>query len=307
MSKERLVECIPNVSEGCDSRVLSQLVRSLEGFSQVALLDLHRDPDHHRSVFTVVGEAPVMEDALLAFVAEVKGLVDIRRHHGHHPRVGIVDVLPLVPMGGMTQEDCIHMGRALGRRIGNELEIPVFFYEAASQNSDRFRLEEIRRGGIESLRHRMETDASWKPDFGPDRLHPTAGALALGVRFFLIAFNVVLQSSDIQVADRIAKKVRTSGGGLPALKAIGVELSSRHLVQVSMNLTDYRITSLADAFWAVEQEAVRHGVKVAESEVVGLIPEKAWEEGLDSTLKIQNWNPDQILETRLQQKYLFSQ
>ncbi len=307
MSADGLVECIPNVSEGRDDRVLSRLVQCGESVSEVALLDLHRDPDHHRSVFTFVGQPPVIEDVLVAFVAEAKGLLDIRWHQGHHPRIGIVDVLPLVPMLGMTQEDCVHFGRALGCRIGNELEIPVFFYEAASQNPDRIRLEDIRRGGLESLSTRMKTDVSWRPDFGPDRLHPTAGALALGVRFFLIAFNVVLNSSDIRVADRIAKKVRTSGGGLPALKAIGVELSSRDVIQVSMNLTDYRITSLEEAFFAVEQEAARSGITIAESEVVGLVPEDAWEEGLDSTLKIQGWTPDKILETRLQQKYLFSQ
>lgn len=294
-----LVECVPNVSEGRDSRKLSKLLSRLEGFSDVAVLDLHRDVDHHRSVFTIVGPPSTMQEALFAFVEESQQMLDIRQHQGEHPRIGIVDVVPFIPLPGVSQQECLRLCHRLGNRIGRELHIPVFLYGEASPHSERAGLEAIRQGGVRTLGTKMQSNSLWKPDFGPDHIHPESGALALGVRFFLVAFNVVLATHDMLVAKNIARTVRSSGGGLPELKAMGVNLHSRGVVQVSMNLTDFRVTSLKTAYRAVEKEANRYGVTILESEVVGLVPQAAWEEGLANDLKVRNWDFEKILENRL--------
>lgn len=303
---DRLVECVPNVSEGRDPAVLSTLAKSIQSVPKVALLDLHVDPDHHRSVFTLAGEPEAMANALFRLIREAQHGIDLRTHHGQHPRIGVVDVVPWIPLRGVTMEECVGYAKDLGRRVGQELGIPVFLYEQASVVHLRARLETIRRGGLPGLQERMYQEADWKPDFGPNVLHPMAGAVVIGARFFLIAFNVVLKSQDIQVARRIARTIRSSGGGLPALKAMGVHLPSRELVQVSMNLTDFRVTSLRAAFQAVVRESHRWGVEILESEIVGLVPQAAWDENLPGDLKLSNWAPDRILETRLVQEDLFS-
>ncbi len=296
---DALVECVPNVSEGRDSRKLSQLVSRLEGFSGVRVVDLHCDVDHHRSVFTIVGPPKTMEEAVFAFVKEAQRLLDLRDQQGVHPRIGVVDVVPFIPLPGVSQQECFGLCEKLGNRVGQELHIPVFLYEKASPHPERAGLEAIRQGGVRTLEQKIQSDPLWKPDFGPDHLHSKSGALVLGVRFFLIAFNVVLATRDLLVAKNIAKTVRSSGGGLPALKAMGVNLHSRGVVQVSMNLTDFRVTSLRTAYRAVEKEAIKYGAAILESEVVGLIPQAAWEEGLASDLKMTKWDSGKILENRL--------
>ncbi len=303
---DRLVESVPNVSEGRDQAVLSKLAAAIRAIPRVALLDLHVDPDHHRSVFTIAGEPEAMDTALFSLIRQAQQVIDLRTHHGQHPRIGAVDVVPWIPLCGVTMDECAGYAKNLSGRVGQELGIPVFLYEQAGVVPSRIRLEAIRRGELSGLQERMNLEPGWKPDFGPNVLHPTAGAVVIGARFFLIAFNVVLMSRDIHVARHIAGTIRSSGGGLPALKAMGVNLPSRELVQVSMNLTDFRETSLRAAFQAVERESRRLGVEILDSEIVGLVPKAAWDEDLPEDLQLRDWAPDRILETRLAQEDLFS-
>ncbi|MDH5775358.1 MAG: glutamate formimidoyltransferase, partial [Nitrospirota bacterium] len=232
----RLVESVPNISEGRDQAIIGKLVAGVQSIPSVALLDVHVDPDHHRSVFTMVGEPAAMDTALFGLVRQAQQLIDLNQHQGEHPRIGAVDVVPWIPLQGVTMDDCVIYANDLGARIGQELEIPVYLYEQAGRVSKRAKLEMVRRGGLLALGRRMTIDQDWQPDYGPAVIHPTAGAMAVGARFFLIAFNVVLQSNNLALAQSIATSIRTSNGGLPALKAMGVPLGSRGLVQVSMNL-----------------------------------------------------------------------
>jgi len=301
----RLVECVPNISEGRDQAVISRLAAGLQSIPSVALLDVHADPDHHRSVFTIVGEPEAVDTAIFGLVQQSQQLIDIRQHQGEHPRIGVVDVVPWIPLQGVTMEDCVTYAQDLGERIGRELEIPVFLYEQAGKVFSRVRLETIRTGGLPALDARMKTDSGWQPDYGPPIAHSTAGAMAVGARFFLIAFNVVLKSHDFVVASQIAKAIRTSSGGLPSLKAMGVPLTSRRLVQVSMNLTDYRETSMRMVFEAVEREANRYHIEILESEIVGLVPRAAWDENFWHDLKLRPMGPDPVVEYRLEQSSVF--
>jgi glutamate formiminotransferase len=241
-----------------------------------------------------------MTTALFGLVRQAQSLMDIRQHEGEHPRIGVVDVVPWIPFQGVTMEDCVTYANDLGARVGKELEIPVFLYEQAGVVPSRTRLEIIRRGGLSALETRMKTDRQWKPDYGPPGLDPSAGAIAIGARFFLIAFNVVLKSDDLVAAGHIAQAVRTSSGGLPSVKAMGVPLAFRKCVQVSMNLMDYRETSLRMAFEAVKREAQRYDVGILESEIVGLVPQGAWDDTLVNDLKLRPMESDPILEFRLE-------
>ena len=297
----QLVESVPNVSEGRDRRVIDRLAAGIRAVGDVALLDVHIDPDHHRSVFTIVGEPNAMGHALFGLVEQAQQLINIRRHHGEHPRIGVVDVVPWIPFQNLTMDDCVLYAKNLGARIGQELAIPVFLYEEASVRSSRCKLEIVRQGGLSALENRIKTHSDWLPDYGPPHLHQTAGAIVIGARFFLIAFNVVLKTNDLNVARHIAKTIRTSGGGLSALKAVGVSLVSRGVVQVSMNLADFRVTSLRQAFDAVMQQARYHQVEVLESEIVGLVPQAAWDEHLVRDLKLTPTRTDLLLEDRLEQ------
>lgn len=301
----QLVESVPNISEGRDQAVISKLLANLERIPKVAVLDVHVDPDHHRSVFTIVGEPEAMGTALFGLVQQAQQLINIGQHQGEHPRIGAVDVVPWVPLQGITMEDCVRYANELGGQIGQQLEIPVFLYEEAGKVLSRAKLEMIRRGGLAALDKRMKTENEWKPDYGPPTIHPTAGGIAVGARFFLIAFNIVLQSDDLVVANNIAKTIRTSSGGLPAVKAIGVPLISRQLVQVSMNLTDYRETSLRQVFNAVKREAKVYGAEILESEMVGLVPQAAWGLNLSHDLKLRPMKSDPVIEYRLEQSSVF--
>jgi glutamate formiminotransferase len=305
MIPQRLVESVPNISEGRDRAVIAELTAGIQAIPQVALLDVHVDPDHHRSVFTMVGEPEAMGTALFRLVQQAQQLIDIRQHQGAHPRIGVVDVVPWVPFQGVSMEDCVMYAEDLGARVGEELKIPVYLYEQASRVPSRAKLERIRQGGLSGLATRMKTDSGWHPDYGPSMMHPTAGAIAVGARFFLIAFNVVLQSDDLKVAKHIAQAIRTSNGGLPSVKAMGVPLLSRQLVQVSMNLTDFRKTSLRMAFESVKREAHCYGVEIIESEIVGLVPQVAWDQKLLYDLKVTQMTFDPILENRLEQSTVF--
>lgn len=297
---DRLVECVPNFSEGRDTEKVRALVAAVTGVPDVFLLDQEMDHDHHRAVLTFAGTPEAVEEAAFQAVRTAVTLIDLRTHQGGHPRVGATDVIPFVPIRNATMADCVALARRVGQRIGHELGIPIFLYEQAATRPDRANLETIRRGGPEALAQRMETEPGWVPDFGPHKLHPTAGATIVGARPALIAYNVNLKSTDKNVASAIAKTVRFSSGGLPHVKAIGVELASRGIVQVSMNLTNHEVTSILTAFEAVRREAEQRGVQVVSSEIVGLVPQRALIQAAEASLRLERFDPTQVLETRLE-------
>ena len=296
-----MVEIIPNFSEGRDPGVIDQLKNVLVSVQGVALLDEHRDGDHHRCVLTIAGSVESMEEAAFSVAARASELIDLKHHMGQHPRLGACDVLPFVPLAASTMEQCVRLAHRVGARIGRDLRIPVFLYEEAGEQPFRKRLEQIRKGGLEALIKRMATDRAWAPDFGPAEPHPTAGVIAVGARSPLIAFNVLLQSHDVSLARDIAWTIRASSGGLPAVKAIGLELKSRGCVQVSMNLTNYHQTPVHVAFEAVKRAAALKGVAVVKSELVGLIPHEALAQTEGHDLQIDALTQTQTVEHRLGQ------
>jgi glutamate formiminotransferase/formiminotetrahydrofolate cyclodeaminase len=296
---ERIVECVPNFSEGRRPEVVEQLVAAVESVDGTAVLDTHVDPDHNRSVITFVGGVEAIVEAAVRVAARAAELIDLRRHVGVHPRVGALDVLPFVPVRGVTLEDCIHLAHAAGARIARETGVPVYFYESAARRPDRVNLEDVRRGGFEQLREEISVNPERAPDEGAARVHETAGACVVGARSLLIAYNINLHTTDISVARRIARAVRGRDGGLRFLKALGFELRERGLTQVSMNLVRFEKTELHHAFEAVRREAERYGVRVAGSEIVGLIPQAALDRSADYFLQIENFSPDLILENRI--------
>ena len=299
---DRLIECVPNFSEGRNQTTVRALVNAVESVPGVWLLDHTMDRDHHRSVLSFAGEPDAVVEAAFRTIRVATDLIDLRKHKGVHPRVGATDVVPFVPLHGTTMQDCIHLAKRLGQWVGTELEIPVFLYEQAALHRDHAPLESVRRGGLQGLAFRMASDPDWTPDFGPFRLHKTAGALVIGARPPLIAFNVNLRSTDLSLARSIAKDLRQSNGGLPHLKAIGVELASRRLVQVAMNLTDYVITPIHVAFEAVRTSAAAQGVAVSGSEIVGLIPQAALLQAAAHGLALEQFDELQVLETRLERR-----
>lgn len=296
-----LVESILNFSEGRDPGVIEKLKSVLVSIQGVALLDEHRDADHHRCVLTVAGSVESMGEAAFSVVAKASELINLKHHVGQHPRLGACDVLPFVPLSGSTMEQCVRLAHRVGARIGQELRIPVFLYEEACERPFRKRLEQIRKGGLEALMKHMATDPAWAPDFGPAEPHPTAGVIVVGARYPLIAFNVLLQSHDVSLARDIARTIRASNGGLPAVKAIGLELKSQGYVQVSMNLTNYHQTPVHAAFDAVKRAAALKGVAVEKSELVGLIPQAALAQTEGHDLQIDTLTQAQTLEHRLRQ------
>jgi glutamate formiminotransferase/glutamate formiminotransferase/formiminotetrahydrofolate cyclodeaminase len=304
MDVDRIVECVPNFSEGRNQTTVRALVNAVESVPGVWLLDHTMDRDHHRSVLSFAGEPDAVVEAAFRTIRVATDRIDLRKHKGVHPRVGATDVVPFVPLRGATMQDCIHLAKQLGQWVGTELEIPVFLYEQAALHRDHAPLESVRRGGLQGLAFRMASDPDWTPDFGPLRLHKTAGALVIGARPPLIAFNVNLRSTDLSLARSIAKDIRQSNGGLPHLKAIGVELASRQMVQVAMNLTDYIITPLHVAFEAVRTLAAKHGVEVAGSEVIGLVPQAALVQAAGHSLALEQFDPTQVLEMRLETRLL---
>ncbi len=265
----------------------------------VAILGQESDTDHHRSVVTFAGTPEAVQEGAFRGVQEAATLIDLRRHEGVHPRLGAADVVPFVPVLNTTLEDCAGYAHEFGQRVWSELKIPVYFYEAAALREDRRRLENVRRGGFEKLAVQVQTDPSKRPDLGGPLLHPSAGAVIAGARKYLLAFNINLQTNDLAVAQEIAVKIRASSGGLPHVKAMGVLLASRGLAQVSMNLTDFEVTGLHVVYAAVEREAAARGVAIAGSEIIGLMPAKAFAMTAAHALRVENFESRQILESRL--------
>jgi glutamate formiminotransferase len=267
-----LLECVPNISEGRRLDVVERLARAATP-AGVRLLDLTSDPDHNRSVLTLAGEADALLAGMLALF-EAAAVIDLRQHSGVHPRIGAVDVVPFVPLAGSTMDEAVTTARQLAPLVAERFALPVYLYEHAARRDDRRALPQIRRGGFEGLAEKMRSPGG-VPDFGPAQPHPTSGATVIGARFFLIAFNVLLATADVGVARRLARSVRESSGGLPAVRALGVWLASRGCAQVSLNLLDYRQTSPLTALRHIQAEAERVGVTVRATELVGLMPEDA--------------------------------
>lgn len=290
------LECVPNVSEGRRPEVVARLVAAVTSIPGVRLLDISSDPDHNRSVLTLTGEPGDLRAALLALYESALREIDLTRHSGVHPRVGAVDVVPFVPLGDTPMKEAVAAAEALASEVAERFGLPVYLYEQAARRQERRRLADIRRGGFEGFPARM-ADSAWLPDFGPARVHPTAGVTVIGARFFLIAFNVVLETADVAIAKAIARKVRESGGGLPAVRAMGVYLESRGRAQVSMNLVDFRQTSVLTAFRRVRKEAEELGTRVLESELIGLMPEGAALGIVAEALKLPRLEMDRILRS----------
>jgi glutamate formiminotransferase len=300
MKMKQVVECVPNFSEGRDPSKIDAVVRAIESVPGVLLLDRSSDPDHNRSVITMAGEPETVLEAAIRAVGKAAELIDLREHAGEHPRIGAADVLPFVPVRGITLEECISLAHRAGREIWWRYRVPVYFYEAAALRPERRDLANVRRGHFEGLRVAVLHNPERAPDVGEPQLHPSAGAVAVGARKFLIAYNVNLNTSEAAVARRVAKAVRYSSGGLPYVKAIAVDLRSRGLIQVSMNLTDFEQTSLRKVFEAVANAAARYGATIAGSEIVGLVPERALEPEAISSLHLENFSATQVFENRLQ-------
>jgi glutamate formiminotransferase len=292
-----VIECVPNISEGRDRAAIDAMADAVAA-SGCRVLDLHVDPDHHRSVVTFVGEEDEVFRGALALAREATVRIDLRVQQGVHPRMGAVDVIPFVPLQGATMADCVRLARRVGRAIGEWLEVPVFLYEAAATSETRRNLATIRRGQFEGLVTKLD-QAEWAPDFGPRTLHPTAGAVAVGARGFLVAFNVVLGTGNLSLARGIAGTIREANGGMKGVKALGLVLASRELVQVSMNLTDIGATSLLAAYECVEREAAARGVSVVESEIVGLVPRAAVGGATTENLRLNRDLEGVVLENRL--------
>jgi len=296
---KRIVECVPNFSEGRRPEVVDRIVKAMAAVEEIKVLDIKSDEDHNRSVITLVGPPEAITDAAFSGIAQAAELIDLNKHVGEHPRMGAADVVPFVPVRGVTMDDCVALARKLGERVGGELKIPVFLYEAAATRPERRNLADVRKGQFEGLRELIGKDPARKPDFGPEKIHPTAGAIAIGAREFLIAFNVNLASPNLALAKEIAKKIRESSGGMPCVKAIGLMLGNLNVAQVSMNLINYRVTPVRKVFDAIRAEVEKAGEKIRNSELIGLAPQAAICPKDMEHLKIDDFDPKQIIENRL--------
>lgn len=296
---DRIVECVPNFSEGRRLETVEQLAKTIASVETSCVLNTHIDPDHNRSVITFVASPEKVVEAALKGVSVAVKLIDMRTHKGVHPRLGATDVLPFVPVRGVSLDDCVVLAHEAGERIARELSIPVFFYEKAALQPSRMNLEDVRRGAFELLKEEIGLVPARAPDVGPLVVHETAGAIAVGARPFLIAFNVNLKTRDVSIARQIARSVRARTGGLRFVKALGFELSSRGLVQVSMNLVNYGETGITDAYRAVQREAEQRGVEVVGTEIVGLVPQDALDRNAEYFTRLENFHEGLILETRL--------
>jgi glutamate formiminotransferase / formiminotetrahydrofolate cyclodeaminase len=299
IAMKRLIECVPNFSEGRDTAKVEAIIAAMSGVAGVYVLDREMDADHNRCVVTLAGEPEAVAEAALRGTGKAMELIDLTQHTGAHPRVGATDVVPFIPIDGVTVEDCVALARQVGNEIWKRYRIPVFFYEAAAMRPDRVNLENVRKGQFEGLREEMKHNHDRQPDVGEPKLHPTAGVTVVGARKFLVAYNVNLNTSDISVANKIAKAIRFSSGGLRYVKSMGVDLKARNLAQVSINLTDFEQTPMHRVYEMVKREAARYGAVPVGSEIVGLVPKKAIEMTADFFLQLENFSPAQVFENKL--------
>ncbi len=296
----RIVECVPNFSEGRRRDVVDALVQSFADVRGVTFLDAEMDADHHRSVVTFAGDPEAVVEAAVRAARCALERIDLRGHKGQHPRMGATDVIPFVPVEGVTLEDCAELARQCGRRIGDELGIPVFLYEAAATRPDRVSLADVRRGEFELLAQAIGTDPGRTPDFGPSRIHPTAGATAVGARRFLVAFNANLNTRDVRIAKAVAAAIREQSGGLKNVRALGFSIEDGRRAQVSMNLVNTEATPIHRVLHLVRAEAARHGAAISGCEVVGLVPQRALLDAAEAALQLEGFRRDQVLELRLE-------
>lgn len=293
----RIVECVPNISEGRRLDIVEQVLDTVRGKDGVKLLDYSSDADHNRTVITLVGDPDAMKTALVGFVGKALELIDLRGHHGQHPRMGAVDVIPFIPIKDMTKEDCVELSKDLAKTLYDTYGIPSFLYEDSATAPHRQNLATLRKGEFEGMAEKVKTE-DFRPDFG-DSIHESFGIVAIGARPFLVAFNVNLNTDDLEVANKIAKAVRHLSGGLRYVKGMGVKLEERGIVQVSMNCTDYTKTPLYRVFELVKLEASRYGVNVVGSEIIGLVPMAALIDTASWYLRTEDFQMDQVLERRL--------
>jgi glutamate formiminotransferase len=296
---KRLIESVPNFSEGRDVAKVEAIVNAMSAVLGVYVLDREMDADHNRCVITLAGELEAVGEATILGAGKALELIDMNVHSGAHPRVGAADVIPFIPIEGATLEDCVALARRVGNEIWKRYRIPIFFYEAAATRPDRVNLENVRRGQYEGLREELKKNHERQPDIGEPKLHPTAGVTVVGARKFLVAYNVNLNTPDIAIANKIAKAIRFSSGGLRYVKSMGVDLKARNLAQVSINLTDYENTPMHRVYEMVKREAARYGVMPVGSEIVGLVPKKAIEMAADFFLQLEDFSPSQVFENKL--------
>lgn len=294
----KLIECVPNFSEGRDLDKIEKIVNPFRGKDGVKLLDYKRDEDHNRLVVTVVGEPQSVKNALLEAMGNAIELIDMTRHQGQHPRMGAIDVVPFIPIKNVTMTEAIELAREVAKEASERYGLPIFMYEKAATDPQRENLANIRKGEFEGMAEKIKLP-EWKPDYGPAAIHPTAGATVVGARMPLVAFNVNLNTNSMDIANKIAKNVRFLNGGLRYCKAIGIELKDRGIVQISMNMTDYTKTALYRAFELIRIEAARYGVSIVGSEVIGLLPMEALIDTAVYYLGIEDFSMEQILENRL--------
>jgi len=293
-----IIECIPNVSEGRRADVIEAIAAAIRAVPGVRLLDHSSDPSHNRSVFTMAGDAAAIKAAVLAMYERAVTAIDLRTHTGEHPRLGAVDVVPFVPIEGVTMDACVALAKDVAQEVAARFAVPVYLYEEASTQPERKNLEDIRRGEFEGLAAKMASPG-WAPDFGPAAPHPSAGASVIGARMPLIAYNINLNTDRLDVAKKIAAAIRHSSGGFRYVKAAGFKLDDRGIVQVSMNLTNYEKTPIFRVFETVKREAERYGVAILESEIVGLVPSAALNAAAEFYLQIEGFKAEQVLENRL--------
>lgn len=294
----RIIECVPNFSEGRDLNKIEKIIDPFRGKVGVKLLDYSRDMDHNRTVVTVVGEPKIVKQAIIESIGIATKLIDLTKHEGEHPRMGATDVVPFIPIKNVTMEEAIELSREVGRVVAEKYDIPIFLYERSATNPKRENLATIRKGQFEGMIEKIKK-AEWKPDFGRSEVHPTAGVTAIGARMPLVAFNINLDTDNIEIANNIAKSLRFATGGFRYCKAIGVELKERGIVQVSMNMTDYTKTALYRTFEMSKMEAKRYGVNVLGSEIIGLVPMEALIDTAVYYLGVEDFSMEQILENRL--------
>lgn len=298
MSSNKIVECVPNFSEGRDLEKVEKIVNAFRAKEGVKLLDYSTDKDHNRMVVTVVGEPDALKKAVIGAIGIAVQVIDLNHHKGQHPRMGAVDVVPFIPICNVSMEEAVNLSKEVGQEVAERYGLPVFLYEKAASAPHRENLATIRKGEFEGLKEKM-TLPEWKPDFGPGQPHPTAGGVVIGARMPLVAYNVNLNTNKLEIADAIAKKVRFLGGGLRFCKAMGVELTERGVVQVSMNLTDFTKTAIYRAHELVRIEANRYGVSVVGAEIIGLVPMDALIDTAAYYLGLEDFSTKQVLETHL--------
>nr|WP_069650005.1 glutamate formimidoyltransferase [Caloranaerobacter ferrireducens] len=295
---KKIIECVPNFSEGRDLEKIEKIVNPFRGKDGVKLLDYQRDEDHNRLVVTVVGEPEPLKEAVIEAMGVAIELIDMTKHEGQHPRMGAIDVVPFIPVKNVSMTEAIELSKEVAREAAEKYNLPIFLYEKSATRPERQNLAKIRKGEFEGMEEKLK-DPDWKPDFGPDKVHPTAGVTAVGARMPLVAFNVNLSTDNLEIANQIARRVRHISGGLRYCKAIGIELKDRGIVQVSMNMTDYTKTALYRVFELIRIEARRYGVNIVGSEIIGLVPMEALIDTAVYYLGIEDFSMEQVLEARI--------